>query len=1149
VPPPNGIAPVTTPTGGFGIGGQVVAGTGGMVSGDWMPGANGAAGVLNSSGAPLDSSTTFHFTDPNGARGDNVFSSGKWMDDPNTWTWTTSGAQAKGDINNVLMHVATDTNYHTWLILAADRAAVNGSSYIDFELLQNQLVANANGSFTSSGPHGGRTVNDMVLTLLFNNGGSSADFLAYRWQTNSSSGGYTYVDSTAALPAGKVFAAVNSNSVAVPFGAFGSTNYQSLAFIEAAVDMTALMGNFDQCLSIGVKSIIVKTKSAASGSASLVDFVGPLQYRILIGPGADAGPDQAQCTQGSSTAFALQGVANRGELPITSTFWSVVSGSATIDSTSSLNTTAHVSSPSATLRLTAVQANGCVGTSDVVLTVNPIPQSSIAGPSWVFPQTTTQFSGPAGMSNYTWSISGNGSISGSANSQTVSVVAGSTCGATYTLSLDVSSKGCGSTASTDILISDTGLPIVTAPANLTLECPADTSTAATGVATAHDNSGNLAVNYNDVVTANCGGSKVITRTWTAVNPCGFSVSAPQIITVKDTTPPTVTAPSDVTVAFTADVSTSSTGVATAQDGCSSVSLQYADALAVRPDGSQVISRTWTATDACGNRASALQTITLSAPSPLVLPAQPDVVLTNLDTLVVTNTATDPNGSSNPLSYQLINPPAGMTIDSNGIITWTPTSSQSPSTNLVTTVVTATEVSSAGSSTISATNSFLVIVTTPYDGLDMNVDTDGDGLTNLVEYAVGSDPKNSGDGNANIIVWITQNNGIRYLAMKFKRRVNAAALQLQYIPEVSADKVNWFSDAGNVLEVSVTPADAAFDWVTVNDLTPITPEAARFIHLRVISVSLESASPTWIGTAATVKGNGGTDAKFTTFSQRMVLPIVYAGTVSSLQNTALTDANAAWGNAQFGSTNNPTYAEFDNGYMVDIAGTASSQSLALAGSLNGLVNPGDTYRVRQHFTIASMFGTNNETGLRVGLNPASADNIMLTIPETQQIMSIFYFSNEVAHGWYRADFTPAADQVIYPEQGVMVRRIEPGDVNVYLCGPIKTDATVAPVEPGFNNVGTLKSLSTMTLNSLNLYTGNPTTGIASGLNLAGSDNVLIVQPDGSTASYFYFNDAKGNEGWFDARFNPAGSTSIPAGTAFFIKRQTGNGSFNWIIPAE
>jgi hypothetical protein len=387
-------------------------------------------------------------------------------------------------------------------------------------------------------------------------------------------------------------------------------------------------------------------------------------------------------------------------------------------------------------------------------------------------------------------------------------------------------------------------------------------------------------------------------------------------------------------------------------------------------------------------------------------------------------------------------------------------------------------------------------------------------------------------------------------MQFKRRVNAAALQLQYLPEVSADKLNWYSDNANVLELSVTPFNSEFDWVTVRDMTPITPAEARFIRLDIISTTLESASPTWIGTATTLQGTAGSNTKFTTFSQRMVLPVLYAGTVSSLQNTALTDTNATWTSGQFANVASPAYAEFDNGWMVDISGTTSTtKSLSLAGSVGGLVSPGDAYRVRQHFTIASLFGTNNETGLKPGLNVSQADNILLVIPQTQQTMSIFYFSNAVAQGWYRADFSPAADQVVYPEEGVMVRRIAPVDVNLYVCGPIKPGVTIAPVEPGFNLVGTLKSLSPLSLSSLNLYTGDPTTGIASGLNLTVSDNLLVVQPSGATASYFYFKDTKGHEGWLDALFNPAGSTPIPAGSAFFIKRQLSHSAFDWTIPAE
>ena len=90
--------------------------------------------------------------------------------------------------------------------------------------------------------------------------------------------------------------------------------------------------------------------------------------------------------------------------------------------------------------------------------------------------------------------------------------------------------------------------------------------------------------------------------------------------------------------------------------------------------------------------------------PPVLPAQPNWAIYELTPLVVVNTATDPDNSNLPLTYQLINPPAGATIDSTGIIRWTPTEAQGPSTVLITTVVT-----KGGDVPLSATNSFTVAV--------------------------------------------------------------------------------------------------------------------------------------------------------------------------------------------------------------------------------------------------------------------------------------------------------------------------------------------------------------------------------------------------------------------------------------------------------
>ena len=87
-----------------------------------------------------------------------------------------------------------------------------------------------------------------------------------------------------------------------------------------------------------------------------------------------------------------------------------------------------------------------------------------------------------------------------------------------------------------------------------------------------------------------------------------------------------------------------------------------------------------------------------------LVAQTDQVINELTALVVTNTASDPDVPVLQLTYQLIEAPAGATIDGNGVITWTPTEAQGPGTNTITTVVT-----DNGQPQLSATNSFTVVV--------------------------------------------------------------------------------------------------------------------------------------------------------------------------------------------------------------------------------------------------------------------------------------------------------------------------------------------------------------------------------------------------------------------------------------------------------
>jgi hypothetical protein len=562
-PPPGGTALITPPAGGFALDGNLQANTTVAGVGDWLPTPSGGSGsggfVLNNLGAPV-TSTTFHLIDPFSAA-ENNFAGGQKVDDnPNVWTWVTNPVNNKQDINNALIHFGTDANGHNWVIVSGDRLSTNGNAYIDFEFLQNTLSLTtipgsnpAAGGFSSAGTAGGRTVNDFILTLTFTNGGTTPGLCLSRW-TQISPGSFDYVDATSLLPAGAVFAAVNTGTIPVPYGAFGNTTYPPNAFAEAGIDLTALLNNFGNCVGVGIKTIFVKTKESQSNTATIVDFIAPLQVNIRIGPTASAGADQTKCSGGpSGTTFNLNGTATSGANPIVSMAWSVVSGTATIDPPSScsncttLPATVHVTSASATLRLTATDSANCVETDDVVLTVNNNPTCSISGPlEPLCPNSTgNSYSGPAGASSYAWSITGNGAIVGSSTGQSVTVTAGSLCGSTFTLTLNLTdANGCMSTCMKTVAVDDATAPVISCPADKVLACGDSTLPANTGTATATDNCGGTpTISFTDAATsANCTGKPGIDRTWKAVDSCNKMSTCVQHITFADSTPPVITVP-------------------------------------------------------------------------------------------------------------------------------------------------------------------------------------------------------------------------------------------------------------------------------------------------------------------------------------------------------------------------------------------------------------------------------------------------------------------------------------------------------------------------------------------------------------------------------------------------------------------------------
>src|SRR5262249_9629321 len=119
-----GTAPVTVPTGGFGIEGDLRANDPTAGIGDWVPGSAGSgSNVLTAAGVPLNTLTTFHVIDLYSSGLDDNFHGGDKVDDnPNTgWTWIQNPVGDKVDMNNGLVHFAVDSQNHQWVIVAGDR--------------------------------------------------------------------------------------------------------------------------------------------------------------------------------------------------------------------------------------------------------------------------------------------------------------------------------------------------------------------------------------------------------------------------------------------------------------------------------------------------------------------------------------------------------------------------------------------------------------------------------------------------------------------------------------------------------------------------------------------------------------------------------------------------------------------------------------------------------------------------------------------------------------------------------------------------------------------------------------------------------------------------------------------------------------------
>jgi hypothetical protein len=207
------------------------------------------------------------------------------------------------------------------------------------------------------------------------------------------------------------------------------------------------------------------------------------------------------------------------------------------------------------------------------------------------------------------------------------------CPYPYTIQrMFIAEDPCGNEATCvqQITIQDTLAPVLFCPPDTVINCTSGTTIALLGDATASDSCDPAPlITTSDITsTGSCPQEYIITRSWIAIDACLNRDTCYQIITVQDTMRPVITCPPDTVVDCTSGTSTFLLGMATATDICDPTpSVSFSDVTTAGSCAQEyTITRRWTAEDACLNRDTCYQIITVQDTMRPVMVCPPDTVI-------------------------------------------------------------------------------------------------------------------------------------------------------------------------------------------------------------------------------------------------------------------------------------------------------------------------------------------------------------------------------------------------------------------------------------------------------------------------------------------------------------------------------------------
>ncbi len=325
-------------------------------------------------------------------------------------------------------------------------------------------------------------------------------------------------------------------------------------------------------------------------------------------------------------------------------------------------------------------------------------------------------------------------------------------------------------------------------------------------------------------------------------------------------------------------------------------------------------------------------------------------------------------------------------------------------------------------------------------------------------------------------------------------------------------------------------------------------ASILVAASSISLSQTTATTDPVGfVTMNVAAGTGTNAALSFNALGLTQTVEYQGSAETAGGTSLIDNEAPSGYGIVVSASAPYFVEISSGAAAgttyDILSVVGMQ-INLVQSLAGSVAAGDTFKIRKHWTLGTIFGPTNSAGLTGG-TLTTADSISIY---TGAGYNIYYYktSGLGGTGWRSTASTSVDEQhrPIYPDDGFVISRKAATVVPVVLAGAVKTGQSSYPISTGLNIV-TNPYAAPMTLATSGIYTGNSSTGLLGGT-LTTADQLLLWNGIGYN-TYYYKTSGLGGTGWRSTASTSVdeSAASIPVGSAVLVVRK--NAAFNWVIP--